>query len=301
MEPLVSVVIPTYNHAHFLKRSVQSVLDQSYPNFEVIVIDNNSSDNTKTILDEFADKRIKYFLIDNNGSIAASRNKGIRNSYGSWIAFLDSDDYWCKGKLEALFGSELRADDFDAICHNVATVDVNGELIRDMVCGPVTNNFYYDLLLTGNRCSTSAIAVKASFLSSAKLSFNESTDFITAEDYGLWLDMARLGARFKFVNKTLSKYVIHSDNNSSKTLFHFGNCKNLLSYHVFTLCEFPDELDKLWKAIKVRIKIQIGVAYFRQGQYLKGIYSTVYASFISPRYFAIFLFTKLRLKVHKHK
>jgi len=300
MKPLVSVVIPTYNHAHFLKRAVESVLRQTYSNFEIIVVDNNSSDNTKTVLDEFADERINYFLINNKGSIAASRNMGIRNSCGSWIAFLDSDDYWYEGKLDAMFCSDLNNEDFDAISHNVATVDVNGELVREMVCGPFTDNFYYDLLFTGNRCSTSAMAVKTSFLTSAQLNFNESADYITVEDYGLWLDMARLGARFKFLNRTLSEYVVHSENNSSKTIFHFGNCKKLLHYHVVTLCEFPNETDKLWKAIKVRLKMQIGAAYFRQGKYLDGIYSTIYAACISPRYLVIFLVAKLRVKFQKH-
>jgi len=301
MKPLISVVIPTYNDAHHLKRSVGSVLSQSYSNFEVIVVDNSSLDNTKAVLDAFKDERIKYFLINNKGSIAASRNLGIRNASGSWVAFLDSDDFWYKDKLTAMFCSDFCSENFEAISHNVLTVDVNGDELRKMVCGPFTDTFYYDLLFTGNRCSTSAMVVKSSFLRANKLKFNESADFITVEDYGLWLDMANLGAKFKFINQALSEYLVHENNNSSKVQFHFENCRNLLRHHVFTVSEFPDEADKLWKAIETRLKMQMAIAYFRQGQYLSAFYFFGYGVCISPKYFTTFLLSKYhrRLKA-KH-
>jgi glycosyltransferase involved in cell wall biosynthesis len=90
--PLVSVVIPTYNHARYLGRALQSVLDQTYKNWEAIVIDNHSTDNTAELIASFADQRITYLKIHNNGVIAASRNAGIRAAKGEWLAFLDSDD-----------------------------------------------------------------------------------------------------------------------------------------------------------------------------------------------------------------
>ncbi len=91
---LVSVVIPTYNHARFLGRALQSVMDQTYKNWEVIIIDNHSQDNTDEIVEAFKDPRITLLKIHNNGVIAASRNMGIRAAKGEWIAFLDSDDHW---------------------------------------------------------------------------------------------------------------------------------------------------------------------------------------------------------------
>ena len=90
--PLVSVVIPTYNHARYLARALQSVLDQTYTNWEAIVIDNHSTDNTDEVMASFADSRITLLKIHNNGVIAASRNIGIRAANSEWITFLDSDD-----------------------------------------------------------------------------------------------------------------------------------------------------------------------------------------------------------------
>ena len=100
MIDLISIVIPTYNRSAELKRALKSVLSQTYKNFEVIVVDNNSIDNTDTMLKNLNDQRIRLLKINNNGIIAASRNMGINASNGEWIAFLDSDDWWHSNKLE---------------------------------------------------------------------------------------------------------------------------------------------------------------------------------------------------------
>ena len=90
--PLVSIVIPTYNHANYLSKALQSVLDQTYKNWEAIVIDNHSTDDTNEVINRYVDPRIKYLKIHNCGVIAKSRNVGIQTAKGEWIAFLDSDD-----------------------------------------------------------------------------------------------------------------------------------------------------------------------------------------------------------------
>ena len=94
MNPLVSVVIPTYNHAYLLKDALHSVICQTYTNIEIIVIDNNSVDDTEEVVLSFLDPRIIFKKINNNGIIAASRNMGILIAKGDYIAFLDSDDIW---------------------------------------------------------------------------------------------------------------------------------------------------------------------------------------------------------------
>ena len=98
--PVVSVIIPTYNRASDLKRALNSVQEQTFVNWEALVVDNNSEDNTDEIVIGFNDPRIKLFKINNDGVIAASRNKGIKEASGEYIAFLDSDDWWAPNKLE---------------------------------------------------------------------------------------------------------------------------------------------------------------------------------------------------------
>jgi len=98
--PTVSVIIPTYNRAHLVGRAIKSVLEQTYQDFELIVIDDASTDNTEEVVKSFNDERIKYLKHDENKGGAAARNTGIKVARGEYIAFQDSDDEWFSQKLE---------------------------------------------------------------------------------------------------------------------------------------------------------------------------------------------------------
>ena len=91
MKPKFSIIIPTYNRAHTLMRAVRGVLSQSYPNWELIIIDDGSTDSTKEVVGEVQDSRVQYYHQENK-MVAAARNHGIRVSAGEYICFLDSDD-----------------------------------------------------------------------------------------------------------------------------------------------------------------------------------------------------------------
>ncbi|MFD0767741.1 glycosyltransferase family 2 protein [Bacillus sp. CGMCC 1.60114] len=97
---LVSVVIPTYNRSSLIKRTIDSVLNQTYTNFELIIVDDASTDNTEEIIKEYNDLRIKYIKLSENSSGTKPRNVGIQESKGEYIALLDSDDEWLPTKLE---------------------------------------------------------------------------------------------------------------------------------------------------------------------------------------------------------
>ncbi|WP_092066134.1 glycosyltransferase family 2 protein [Desulfonauticus submarinus] len=96
---LVSVIIPTYNRASFLKDAVLSVLEQTYTNLELIIVDDGSTDDTSSVVSRIKDKRLRYFYQENKG-VAAARNFGLSLAKGDIISFLDSDDYWLPTKLE---------------------------------------------------------------------------------------------------------------------------------------------------------------------------------------------------------
>jgi glycosyltransferase involved in cell wall biosynthesis len=99
-EPFFTVIIPTCNRAELLREAMQSVLDQTHENFEMIVVDDHSTDNTKDIVGSFNDNRIMYALNDRSKGAAGARNTGIFRAKGRWITFLDSDDTWLPEKLE---------------------------------------------------------------------------------------------------------------------------------------------------------------------------------------------------------
>ena len=111
-EIFVSVVVPTYNRAHLIGQTIQSIIDQTYSNWELIIVDDGSKDDTKSIVDKFADKRIHYFAIDHCGIFGKVRNVGMQRANGDLIAFLDSDDLWKPNKLS--FQLSLLKEDPDA-------------------------------------------------------------------------------------------------------------------------------------------------------------------------------------------
>ena len=99
MQPKVSVILPTYNRAHCLPEAISSVLDQSFKDLEILVIDDASTDDIEAVVRDIGDSRIRYFRLDRNSGAAAARNLGLAEAHGRYIAFQDSDDLWLPGKL----------------------------------------------------------------------------------------------------------------------------------------------------------------------------------------------------------
>lgn len=100
VDGLVSIIMPSWNTERFIAETIQSVIDQTYTNWELIIVDDCSSDNTDEVVASFKDKRIKYLHNEKNSGAALTRNKALREAKGEWIAFLDSDDLWMPEKLE---------------------------------------------------------------------------------------------------------------------------------------------------------------------------------------------------------
>ena len=100
VDGLVSIIMPSWNTERFIAETIQSVIDQTYTNWELLIVDDCSSDNTDNVVASFKDNRIKYFHNEKNSGAALTRNKALREAQGEWIAFLDSDDLWMPEKLE---------------------------------------------------------------------------------------------------------------------------------------------------------------------------------------------------------
>ena len=111
MQDMVSVIVPTYNRGNVIGRAVKSILRQTWPHFEIIIVDDGSTDGTKAIVDELGDSRIRYMLLEQNAGVAHARNVGIQEAKYEYIAFLDSDDEWLPKKLELQMKRMLRCAD----------------------------------------------------------------------------------------------------------------------------------------------------------------------------------------------
>src|SRR4030042_6253183 len=130
---LVSVIIPTYNRADCVTKSIDSVLSQTYNDYEIIVVDDGSTDNTRQILQSYVDKCLIHYIYQDNAGCAAARNSGIRAAKGQWIAFLDSDDTWLPDKLaeQMQYLSETGLD----VCFTNTTFD-HGEGVETETSNP---------------------------------------------------------------------------------------------------------------------------------------------------------------------
>ena len=146
-KPIFSVVIPTYNSSKTITKTINSVLKQNYQNFEIILVDDGSTDNTVNKVELINDNRIRIFKIKRSGGPAKPRNYGIKKSKSNWICFLDSDDLWEYNKLKILFKS-IKNNDFDILCHNEYIFKLNK--IKPRIH---TNNMkYYYLYLSSLIC-----------------------------------------------------------------------------------------------------------------------------------------------------
>jgi len=183
--PEVSVVIPSYNGSKTIERALKSIAFQSYSNYEIVIVDDGSSDDTKKKVRDFKKKyaaiEVKYIEQSNQGP-SSSRNKGVQCARGAFIAFLDVDDEWHKDKLEVqikimkdrylnFLGSDYQYIDFNN--ENTSKVDIR--------------RYSFDSLLFKNRFSTSGVVISKDLFLDLK-GFDES--FKYSEDYDLWLRVA---------------------------------------------------------------------------------------------------------------
>ena len=224
----VSVVVPTFNHAKFLNQALQSIIEQSYQNWEAIIVNNFSTDETLQIIESFNEPRFKVINFQNNGIIAASRNEGIRRSSAPFIAFLDSDDMWYSEKLSRCL-VELEGGN-DLVCHGEKWVSADTRQ-RNIVYGPASNATHDKLLFRGNCLSTSATIVRRDILNKVG-GFSEDSTFTTAEDYELWLKISQITSRFIFLDEILGEYRRHELGASSSVLRHLNAELAVVKSHI---------------------------------------------------------------------
>jgi glycosyltransferase involved in cell wall biosynthesis len=181
----ISVIIPSYNSSKTLLRCLESVLDQTFPVFEIIVCDDGSDDDSYQIIQKFHYVNIKWIDCGRNGGPAIPRNIGILNSKGDWIAFLDSDDYWRKDKIEKQV-KLINENNFNAICSNAIVINnyitTNNLYFKDKT----SCNFTFYELIYENQIITSTVLINKETLIRANY-FPQTKKLIVGEDYSLWL------------------------------------------------------------------------------------------------------------------
>lgn len=183
VEGLVSIIMPSYNTALYIEETIQSVLNQTYPNWELIIVDDCSTDNTDEVLEKIKDSRIHYLKNEKNSGAAVSRNKALREAKGQWIAFLDSDDLWMPNKLEKQI-QFMKENGYAFSYTNYEEIDVNGNKTGVIVTGPkkITKIGMF------NYCWPGCLTV---MFDANKVGLIQIEDIKKNNDYAMWLKVCK--------------------------------------------------------------------------------------------------------------
>ncbi|MFH0772371.1 MAG: glycosyltransferase [Candidatus Omnitrophota bacterium] len=196
MKKLVSVIIPTYNRARYLKEAIDSVLRQTFQGFEIIVVDDSSTDDTKDVVSSYG-RKVKYILQENRER-AAARNRGARDSEGDYVAFLDSDDLWLPNHLEECLKALRNVPDAGVFFSGSYIIDENGAIVSKMGLSPF-NGYVLDEIISkysSGGCNASSCLIKKTAFEKAGY-FNEDRVLSGSEDWEMW---ARISAQEKFIS-----------------------------------------------------------------------------------------------------
>lgn len=204
----VSVIIPYYNGQRFIQQCIDSVLKQSYKNFEIILIDDGSTDEVDRVLELFG-HQIRY-LKQNKKGPAAARNYGIKEAKGEYVAFLDSDDIWLPKKLKLQVEFLDKNRDFSLVYSDLALFDENGVIDENLYFSkgiPRPSGFIFKELVLNCLFSTVTVMIRKSIFDTSSYLFDEQ--LLIGEDYDLWL---RLAKRYKigYLSGVLAMYRQHS-------------------------------------------------------------------------------------------
>lgn len=272
MEPLVSVIIPTYNRAAYLQKALQSVKEQTYQSLEIIVIDDGSTDDTGKMLENYGGQ-LRYFYQENRG-ISGARNAGIKSARGEFIAFLDSDDYWLPEKTAQQLALFKQHPEYALVAARCASIRLDGSYREKN--RPGKSGWVLEDLFKANFIRTSAAMVKQECFKNIGL-FDE--ELRECEEYDLWL---RIAAQYPvgFINKSLAVYVDNPDGASTDSL-----TGRLYRLRVLEKQYLQDTIPANLYARRIADTCHyIGRHYIKKGEKARGVQYLLKAQKLRPAY-----------------
>lgn len=246
-QDLISIIMPAKNAASFIREAIDSILWQSYDNFELIIVDNGSTDNTKSIINSFSDTRIKLF--DCDGELPAALNYGIQLSNGKYIARIDADDIMVPDRLRIQYSLLEDNPSIDICCSSFyKLVGSHIKRVKTSPSGIIKHPLV--MLLHSNCISHPTVFMRKDFLYRNELRYQ---NYIHAEDYKLWVEAAKKSATFFFESQPLIYYRIHDKQISSIAQQEQMRTALRIRFEIldFLLPDMSIELQSLLKECKV--------------------------------------------------
>lgn len=256
--PKVSVIIPTYNRAPFITQALESVFAQTFKDFEIIVVDDGSTDNTQEVLKKF-DGRIISILQENQG-ISPTRNRGIKLALGQYIAFLDSDDFWTPEKLEDQVKVLYANPKVGIVYSRMPIINAQGVKIGMKPSGVSGRNFR-ELLEVWGDLPTSTVMVRRECFDKAGFF---DPELQTGEDIELWIRIARHYDLHEIENKIHAYYRRHEEQiTKSRIKVHSG----LIKIYTKIYNDYPEASKGLMRRRIVESQYSLSKDYLNEGKY----------------------------------
>lgn len=211
----LSVIMPVFNSEAYLKDAIESILNQTFKNFEYMIINDGSTDNSLQIINQFNDQRIKVINQKNKG-IIASLNKGITNTKGQFIARMDADDISLPNRFEEQL-KLMKSQNIDVCGGNYIAINKKGDFIKSYLC-PRGHEMCSLSLMSKVPFAHPSVMLRRQFLLDNNLKYGQS-NFKKAEDLDLWIRIHQNGGKFSNVDKTILKYRIIKNSLSKKNDF----------------------------------------------------------------------------------
>ncbi|NLL81836.1 MAG: glycosyltransferase family 2 protein [Tissierellia bacterium] len=218
MEGLVSIITPTYNCGRFIAETIDSALKQSYTNWEMIIVDDCSTDNTKEVVEEYMkkDNRIKYYILEQNSGAAVSRTRAMELANGKYIAFLDSDDIWTEDKLQKQIDF-MEENGYVFTCTAYEQIDEEGKSLNKVIKTKKKTN--YNGVLLDCPVGNSTVMYNVEKLGKFKV-----PNIRKRNDDALWLQILKKEEYIYGMEDVLMRYRIRENSISSNKL-------QLVKYH----------------------------------------------------------------------
>lgn len=251
---LVSVIMPAFNAEFYIYEAINSVIVQTYNNWELIIVDDGSTDTTAKIVDEWVvkDKRIQYYYQE-NGKQGKARNFGISKSKGVYLAFLDADDLWLSEKLEIQI-TEIKKNRVDLVFAD-SYIFYDDGIIDPSQKMNIPNTVFYDkksirLFLEANRIPILTVLVKREKIINVN-GFSEKLDIQNVEDYHLWLKLLMSNSIFYSSDLIVAKYRVHDSSVTSSDKLVLDKVPNAF----FDLLQlFPNYREQIERELKLKFK-----------------------------------------------
>ncbi|MBL7880357.1 MAG: glycosyltransferase family 2 protein [Chryseobacterium gambrini] len=209
MKELVSIITPSYNSAEFIAETIHSVLSQTYENWEWLISDDRSQDDTVELIQKYNDPRIKLHVLEKNGGAGNARNKSLERAEGRYIAFLDSDDFWYPEYLEEMIGFMDK--------NNAELVYCNYSRCDEHTMEPVLKDFEADTVVTfSNLLKTCRLAPVSTMYDTKRVGKFFFPVKSKREDHVMWLNLLKKIPKGFPLNKTLAKYRMRENSVSRK-------------------------------------------------------------------------------------